>query len=243
LTIRTRPLSPASSAVAPERAIVWLGGAIFVASLAATVWVYAVRWSGGRPLRASWWSAIGVNLVLVIAFAAHHSLFARAPVKAWVARLVPERLIRSLYVWIASGLWLAVVLAWQPIGGNVFRHTFPIAAVHLAAQVLGLGLIWRSVRAIDALELAGIRPAAATAAGLQVRGPYRLVRHPLYLGWALLVFGAATMTGDRLAFAALTTLYLIVAIPWEERSLEHAFGDAYRHYKATVRWRMLPFVY
>jgi protein-S-isoprenylcysteine O-methyltransferase Ste14 len=59
----------------------------------------------------------------------------------------------------------------------------------------------------------------------------------------LAVFGAARMTGDRLAFAVVTSLYLVVAIPWEERSLEAAFGEAYRRYKQQVRWRVLPYVY
>jgi protein-S-isoprenylcysteine O-methyltransferase Ste14 len=100
----------------------------------------------------------------------------------------------------------------------------------------------QSVRAIDALELAGIR-SQSEAAGLQVVGPYRLVRHPLYLGWILVVFGAALMTGDRLTFAAITTLYLVMAIPWEERSLRTAFGSDYDRYMRLVRWRMIPFIY
>ena len=106
----------------------------------------------------------------------------------------------------------------------------------------GLWLIARSVGVIDPLELAGIR-ASTRPAGLQVRGPYRLVRHPLYLGWALMVFGAATMTADRLVFAVMTTIYLVVAIPWEERSLDRAFGDEYHRYKARVRWRLIPYIY
>jgi methanethiol S-methyltransferase len=59
----------------------------------------------------------------------------------------------------------------------------------------------------------------------------------------LVVFGAAAMTGDRLAFAIITSLYLVVAIPWEERSLERVFGDSYRRYRREVRWRVLPYVY
>jgi protein-S-isoprenylcysteine O-methyltransferase Ste14 len=108
-------------------------------------------------------------------------------------------------------------------------------------QLTGLWFIAVSVRAIDALELAGIRESSNT--GLQVGGPYRLVRHPLYLGWVLAVFGAPHMTGDRLTFAIVSSMYLVVAVPWEERSLERAFGESYRHYKQRVRWRMLPFVY
>jgi len=90
--------------------------------------------------------------------------------------------------------------------------------------------------------LAGIRPSSGSD-GLQMGGPYRLVRHPLYSGWMLAAFGAAHMTGDRLAFAVLTSLYLMIAIPWEERSLVRSFGESYRRYQQQVRWRMIPFIY
>jgi protein-S-isoprenylcysteine O-methyltransferase Ste14 len=58
-----------------------------------------------------------------------------------------------------------------------------------------------------------------------------------------MVFGAPHMTGDRLGFAALTTGYLIAAIPWEERSLRQSFGDDYVRYSRDVKWRMIPFIY
>ena len=58
-----------------------------------------------------------------------------------------------------------------------------------------------------------------------------------------MVFGAAHMTGDRLVFAAITTAYLVVAIPWEERSLRQSFGDGYDRYTRDVKWRMIPFIY
>jgi methanethiol S-methyltransferase len=114
--------------------------------------------------------------------------------------------------------------------------------VHAAVQLAGLWLIARSVAQIDALDLAGIRPSARSEA-LQIAGPYRWVRHPLYLGWILVVFGAAHMTGDRFTFAAISTLYVLVAIPWEERSLGRAFGPAYADYQRAVRWRVVPFLY
>ena len=74
-------------------------------------------------------------------------------------------------------------------------------------------------------------------------GPYRLVRHPLYFGWALLVFGAPHMTGDRFTFAVVSTIYLAIAIPFEERGLDALFGPAYGRYRKHVRWRMLPGLY
>ncbi|MEO8521288.1 MAG: isoprenylcysteine carboxylmethyltransferase family protein, partial [Acidobacteriota bacterium] len=72
---------------------------------------------------------------------------------------------------------------------------------------------------------------------------FAIVRHPLYFGWALLVCGAPDMTATRAVFAAVSTAYVAVAIPWEERGLAEAFGDAYARYRRRVRWRMLPFVY
>ena len=221
----------------------WTGGALFVGSLTATVYFYAIGWSATRFGRPTVWPALAANIAWFLAFALHHSLFARERVKRWVARHVPDRLLRSVYVWIASLLWFAVVAAWQPLGGLVFEQSAAAArTAHAAVQIAGLLLIAASVATIDALELAGIR-VGSQPAGLQARGPYRLVRHPLYLGWMLAVFGAATMTFDRLVFAGLTTTYLIVAIPWEERSLERTFGDEYERYKRRVRWKMIPFVY
>jgi protein-S-isoprenylcysteine O-methyltransferase Ste14 len=220
--------------------LVWAGGAVFVLSLAATVYIYAVTWSDARPGPLNRPAALAVDAALIAVFATHHSLFARDAVKSWLARHMPRHLLRSLYVWVASLLWIGVIAGWQAIGGLLFHTT----AWLMVVQLTGFILSWRSVRAIDPLELAGIRAAAGDAsAGLQTGGPYRLVRHPLYLGWVLMVFGAARMTGDRLAFAAMTTAYLLVAIPWEERSLERSFGEAYRRYKTQVRWRVFPFVY
>jgi protein-S-isoprenylcysteine O-methyltransferase Ste14 len=226
-----------------ERVFVWLGGAAFVAALVVCAAVYGIVWSDARgfdPRAAA--RALAADTLLFGLFAVHHSVFARARVKAWLARRVPDRLLRSVYVWIASLLLLAVVGWWQRVGGRVFHHAGWAAIGHTLVQLAGVWLVARSVGAIDALELAGIRQ-SGSAGGLHITGPYRLVRHPLYLGWILIVFGAARMTGDRLAFAVITSMYLLAAVPWEERSLEHAFGDAYRRYKQQVRWRVLPYVY
>jgi methanethiol S-methyltransferase len=226
-----------------ERIFVWLGGAAFVGSLAVCAAAYGIAWSDVSPrTRMGAAPAIAVNLLLFTLFAAHHSLFARDRVKKWFAHRVPERLLRSVYVWIASALLVIVIAMWQRVGGLVYDHTGWKAALHMAVQLAGLWLITRAVNVIDPLELAGIRQAAA-ADGLQIAGPYHIVRHPVYLGWMLIVFGAARMTDDRLAFAAITSVYLLLAVPWEERSLERAFGDAYRRYKHAVRWRVLPYVY
>ena len=220
----------------------WLGGALFVASLAACAWRFLVSWSDPSVRSPARWPALLANALLFVVFAAHHSLFAREGVKNWLARLVPERLLRSVYVWVASLLLLIVCLLWQPLGGDVSLVTGWQAVAHAVVQLAGLWLIARAVGMMDPLELAGIhRPSAAET--LKITGPYQWVRHPLYLGWLLAVLGAAHMTGDRLAFATMSSIYLVVAIPWEERSLARTFGTQYEDYKRQVRWRVVPFVY
>jgi protein-S-isoprenylcysteine O-methyltransferase Ste14 len=212
---------------------------VFVGALAFCAYSYVATWARAAPFDSA---AIAVDAVLFTAFAAHHSLFARERVKRWLAGLVPEGLLRSVYVWIASLLLILVCAAWQPVGGDVYHVLGWRAVVHGAVQLAGMLMIASSVRAIDALELAGIRSHIADGA-LQIGGPYRLVRHPLYLGWLLATMGPAHMTGDRLVFAGISVFYLIIAVPFEERSLERSFGDQYARYRQLVRWRIMPYVY
>jgi protein-S-isoprenylcysteine O-methyltransferase Ste14 len=222
---------------------------MFVASLALTGWWYVVAL--GRPGatdasgRAMHVDALLCDVVLVTIFALHHSLFARDAVKRRLSA-IPRPLIRSFYVWIASVLLMLVVLLWQPVGGKLYDHHGAAAIPHAAMQLTGLWLIVEAVRRLDPLELAGIRQVIGPRARhetLQMDRAYGLVRHPLYLGWMLVVFGAAQMTGDRLAFAVLTSGYLVVAVPWEERALRQSFGDEYVRYTHRVRWRIVPYIY
>ena len=223
------------------RVFVWSGGALFVLSLAACAYAYLTVWASPSTKGGGSTPAV-VNVAVFAVFALHHSLFARESIKRRVARVLPDRLLRSFYVWTASVLLLVVLSLWQRVAGDVYIVTGWRAIAHAAVQLSGLWLIARSVAKIDPLELAGIKPASGSDS-LQIAGPYRWVRHPLYLGWLLAVLGAAHMTADRLTFAALTTGYLLVAIPWEERSLLRTFGESYARYQRLVRWRIVPYLY
>ena len=225
-----------------ERAFVWLGGAAFVSSLAVGAYAFVFDWGTPAPAAGSRGTAIALNTAAFTIFGLHHSVFARTRVKHAIAQVFPERLLRSVYVWLASTLFVMVIVSWRPLGGIVYQASGSAAYLLIGVQAAGVFLSALSVRAIDALELAGIRIGARND-GLQVDGPYRLVRHPLYFGWVLMVFGAPLMTGDRFLFAAVSSLYLVLAIPWEERSLRAAFGEAYTSYTRRVRWRLIPLVY
>jgi methanethiol S-methyltransferase len=218
---------------------VWLGGAMFVCALAYCAYSYAFPWGRTLPFAPT---SIAADAALFTVFALHHSLFAREAVKRLTARVLPDALVRSVYVWLASLLLVAVCAAWRPVGAEVYHHTGALAIVHSVVQLAGAIIIVRTVRLIDPLELAGIR-LHSDAEALQIVGPYRWVRHPIYAGWLLLTFGAAYMTGDRLTFAAISTLYLLIAMPFEERSLRKSFGEKYDEYRQLVPYRLVPFVY
>ena len=220
-------------------AFAWMGGALFVGALAFWGYSYGVTWGHAAPFGAA---AAAVDALLFSVFALHHSLFARDWSKRWLSNVVPEPMLRSVYVWLASTLLIAVCLAWQPVGGNLYRHAGVFGVVHGGVQLAGVLIVAQAVRAIDALELAGIRRHSGSDA-LQVFGPYRWVRHPLYSGWLLMTFGAAHITGDRLVFAGISTFYLLIAMPIEERSLRKSFGAAYADYARKVRYRIVPYVY
>ena len=223
-----------------ERIFVWAGGTVFVASLMLTAWTYL--WAFATATPSPNFTAAAIDALLISLFALHHSLFARDAMKRAMSRLVPDRLLRSVYVWIASLLLIMVCLLWRHVGGEAYRVTGWAMWLFVAAQLIGVWTIANSVRAIDPLELAGIHPERPIDA-LQSNGVYGLVRHPLYLGWLLCVFGSPHMTGDRVAYAIITTAYLIVAMPWEERSLERAFGEGYAKYKRDVRWKIVTYLY
>lgn len=195
-----------------------------------------------RAPQAPLWPAALVDVLLFSAFALHHSVLARPMAKRLVERVIPASLVRSAYVWVASLLLFAVCVGWQPVGRTLYHATGAAVVATGLLQLLGAVIAGLAVRRISVRELGGLEPVHPHGA-LEATGPYRLVRHPLYLGVVLLLFGTPHMTGDRLLFAALATLYMIVAIPFEEAGLETQFGGRYREYRKAVRWRLIPYIH
>jgi protein-S-isoprenylcysteine O-methyltransferase Ste14 len=192
------------------------------------------------------WRAVLVDTALFTAFALHHSLFARPSVKAWVGRIASPVLERSLYTWIASLMFIVVCWQWIPVPGRVYRIDGAWRSVGWMVQAAGLALTVLGSRALDVLDLAGVRPVLMVRSAhvpLTTSGVFAVVRHPLYLGWVLFTFGAPDMTATRALFAAISTAYLALAIPWEERALVRTFGAEYEAYRRNTRWRMLPGIY
>ena len=192
--------------------------------------------------------AVGANVMLFTLFALHHSLFARDTIRKRITRTVGA-LERSAYVWLASGLFIAVCAWWQPIAGAAWRIDEPALVWLLrASQLLGVWLTLRSALMIDFFELAGTRQIwgvqkHAPSTTFKTSGPYGWVRHPIYAGWFLLVFALPTMTMTQLVFAVTSSAYLLLAIPLEERSLRRSSAGAYDQYMQQVRWKLVPHVY
>lgn len=229
--------------------IAWGGAAAFLISLLSGAYAYLFRFdSPGAGMSLA--PAVTYNVALFSVFALHHSVLARVNAKQWVSRQAPPELERSLYTWVASLLFIAVCAMWQPVPGTLYRADSPWRMAGYAVQLAGVILTIRSASALGFLDLAGVdqvRKAKAHAPAvhvpLETRGVYAFVRHPLYFAWALMVFGTPDMTATRFTFALVSTGYLAIAIPWEERSLVGVFGAAYEEYRQRVRWRMLPGVY
>jgi protein-S-isoprenylcysteine O-methyltransferase Ste14 len=234
-----------------------MGAGLFVLSLGYFLFTYWTRF--GRPIDGPLRPAALVwNVVLFSAFALHHSVFARESVRQRLTRAWPHH-ERSVYVWIASVLFIAVSKLWLPLGGTIWEVGGVARAVLLILHVGGIGLSVYSAALIDVWELAGIRQVNAqlptsnsqprptsncqTELEFTTTGPYGWVRHPIYLGWFFIVFCVGTMTMTRFVFAVVSCVYILLAIPFEERSIRRSSHGAYDRYMQKVPSKLMPGLY
>jgi protein-S-isoprenylcysteine O-methyltransferase Ste14 len=224
------------------------GVGCYVAFLA--VFLYAIAFVGGLgvPTRLDGEPttalpiALAIDAGLLTAFAVQHSVMARRWFKERWTRVVPAVLERSTFVLFASLALGLLCWQWRPIGGIVWSVDHPIAATLLWA-VFAAG--WLQVLAVTFLinhfDLFGLRQVWLQLVGrpyvrvpLATPGPYRLVRHPLYLGFLMAFWATPTMTVAHLVFAVATTGYILIAIQFEERDLAREHGAGYEEYRRRV---------
>ena len=183
--------------------------------------------------------SLTIDLALLGVFAVQHSGMARAGFKAWLTRFVPAAAERSTYVLLSSVALIVLFVWWKPIGGVVWDVATPTARnLVILFYLFGWLLLLYATFLIDHFDLFGLKQVWRQLTRLPYRTPqfhtpglYRLVRHPIYIGWLIIFWAAPTMTVAHLVFAVATTAYILVAIQLEERDLVAAFGDDYVAYR------------
>ena len=186
-------------------------------------------------------AALFINTLLLTVFALQHSIMARPFFKRAWTRIVPVAAERSTYVLFSSLALILLFALWQPMGGVIWDIDNAMArnALHVAYG-FGWALVLASTFAIDHFDLFGLRQTWRFARGVRYEPPvfkqpilYRIVRHPLYVGWIVVFWSTPTMTVAHLFFAVVTTLYILIAIQLEEHDLKSAHSE-YDEYKRRV---------
>jgi len=218
--------------------------------------LYAIGFVGGfgapttldGPATEPLLTALAINAGLLALFAVQHSVMARQWFKQWWTRIVPTPIERSTYVLFSSLALILLFWQWRPMGGEVWAVENPAATLVLRALfAFGWGLVFVSTCLIDHFDLFGVRQVwlylvgrPYTARHFATPGPYKLVRHPLYVGWLFAFWMTPTMTLAHLVFAIATSVYILLAIQFEEHDMVREFGDTYEEYRRRVPM-LVPF--
>jgi protein-S-isoprenylcysteine O-methyltransferase Ste14 len=183
-----------------------------------------------------------IDVALIALFGLQHSIMARPAFKAKWTRIVPPPVERSVYVLAASTALIILFYGWRPIEAIVWSVTNPLLQdVIWVAFGLGWATVLLSTFLINHFELFGLQQAWFFVRGREPASPrfhqplfYKWVRHPLYLGFILAFWAAPEMTVGHLLLAAGISIYILIAIRYEERDLTNLFGEEYRNYSLTV---------
>lgn len=209
--------------------------------LPALAWLVPNSVSYGREADAAV-LAVALNLVLVGLFGLQHSVMARIGFKGWLKRWLPKPAERSVYVLISSLVLILLFWQWRPLPAVVWSVEAELARVFLwIVFASGFGLVFISTFLIDHFDLVGLKQVWLQFSGKRYEPPgfvtpmfYRVVRHPLYLGFLMAFWATPHMTLGHLLFAAGMTTYILVGVRLEERDLEYFHGQAYRRYREQV---------
>ena len=183
-----------------------------------------------------------INVALIALFGVQHSVMARQGFKRWWTRVIPQPAERSVYVIMASAALIILMSLWRPIDAIVWSVSAPLASTLIWGLFwIGWLMVLLSTFLINHFELFGLQQALLNMQGRQVEPPkfrqpllYKWVRHPLYLGFFLAFWAAPEMTAGHLLLAVGVSIYMLIAIRYEERDLVGYFGRDYEHYRENV---------
>ncbi len=187
-------------------------------------------------------TAVAVDLGLLALFAVQHSVMARPAFKRWWTRIVPPAAERSTYVLLSSLALVALFVFWQPLGGVVWRVENSLAQALLhSGYAFGWVLVLVSTFLTSHWDLFGLRQVwlhfrrrPYTPLAFVTPLPYRIVRHPLYVGWLFVFWCTPEMTVSHLLFALMTSAYTVIGAMLEERDLTAHHGEVYERYRRQV---------
>ena len=214
------------------------------------IFLYAVGFLGNfgvpntidGPPQVSLWQALAINMLLLGLFAIQHSMMARQSFKRWWTQYIPKPIERSTYVLCTNIVLALLFYAWQPMGGEIWLIQDPVGRGLLYGLfAAGWGLVLMATLLTNHFDLFGMRQVwlylrkqEYTPLPFKTPALYQRVRHPLYVGWLLVFWATPTMTVAHLVFAMTTTIYILMAIQWEERDLVTFHGEAYKDYQQRV---------
>jgi methanethiol S-methyltransferase len=185
--------------------------------------------------------AIAIDLPLLGLFAIQHSVMARPAFKRWWAKVLPVACQRSTYVLLSSLILLLLFWQWRPIPIAVWQIDGIAAWLLIGVFWLGWSIVFASTFMIDHFDLFGLRQAFFALRGAELTGQsfrtpllYKIVRHPLMLGFLLAFWATPAMTAGHLLFAIMATAYILVGLQLEERDLIAVFGATYQRYRERV---------
>ena len=186
-------------------------------------------------------AAVAIDLLLLLLFAAQHTVMARPWFKRRWTRVVPVPAERATFVLVASLVLALLFWLWRPIGGTVWSLSGPGAGALWAVYAVGWAVAVSSTFLISHFDMFGLRQAWLHARRARYspppfteRGLYKLVRHPLMAGFVVVFWSAPRMTAGHLLFAAAATGYILVGIAFEEHDLIQSMGGTYTAYRARV---------
>ena len=193
--------------------------------------------------------AIAINLILLSIFAIQHSVMARPAFKAWWVKIIGKPAERSTYILLTSLALLLIFWKWQPINTVVWEiENSTMAWVFIGIAALGWLIVLLSTFMISHFELFGLtqifdnfKNRISQSPKFQTNFLYKIVRHPLMLGFIIAFWATPIMTVGHLLFAVITTAYILIAVKYlEEKDLRQKHGKTYEEYQQNVPM-LIPF--